>query len=73
MPNQVILTVPAPIVVQVKQVEKTQVTSPAFSAGQSRLAKLLDVNISNQSDGAVLYYNAANGDYEFATIDGGTF
>jgi len=73
--SDVILNVPAPIVVQVKQVGKTYVSAPSSggAGGISRLSGLLDVNVTGQSDGSVLFYNAATGNYVFGTINGGLF
>lgn len=60
---EIIITNPAPIVVQVKGGKTTTISSPSGSA--TRLVELSDVNTANVIDGEVLTYVAANGDFEF--------
>ena len=61
------------IIVQVKQSGKIEVVAPSFAMGQSRLSRLIDVDISSQSDGDVLVYDAGSNKYIFSTVNGGRF
>jgi hypothetical protein len=63
MSHNIIITNPAAIVVQSKGGKTTAISSPTGSA--TRLVELADVRSNTASDGEVLTYVAANGDFEF--------